>query len=235
MGLRAGTRAIILAAGAGSRLRDVAALKPLAPVGGRPLLLHALDSLAAAGVEAATVVTGRGADAIEAALKGAPIPVETVFNPDWAAAPNGVSVLAARGGLGVRTVLMMADHLVEPALVERLLADAPAQGLALAVDRRLGSPLVDEADVTRVRTDADGRIRAIGKDLLVYDCYDTGVFLVGEELMAALATLRAPIDRFFDEVTVNDPDASKRAARLALLARFRDAVHRVADFSRIEG
>jgi glycyl-tRNA synthetase beta chain len=53
--------------------------------------------------------------------------------------------------------------------------------------------------------------------------------------MAALATLRAPIDRFFDSVTVNDPDAGKRAARLDLLARFRDAVHRVADFSRIEG
>lgn len=53
--------------------------------------------------------------------------------------------------------------------------------------------------------------------------------------MAALASLRAPIDRFFDEVTVNDPDQDKRAARLDLLARFRDAVHRVADFSRIEG
>ena len=53
--------------------------------------------------------------------------------------------------------------------------------------------------------------------------------------MAALATLRAPIDRFFDSVTVNDPNAVKRAARLDLLARFRDAVHRVADFSRIEG
>ncbi|WP_301749515.1 glycine--tRNA ligase subunit beta [uncultured Erythrobacter sp.] len=55
------------------------------------------------------------------------------------------------------------------------------------------------------------------------------------DAMAALATLRAPIDRFFEEVTVNDADANKRAARLALLARFRDAVHRVADFSRIEG
>jgi glycyl-tRNA synthetase beta chain len=53
--------------------------------------------------------------------------------------------------------------------------------------------------------------------------------------MAALATLRAPIDRFFDSVTVNDPDPAKRTARLDLLARFRDAVHRVADFSRIEG
>jgi glycyl-tRNA synthetase beta chain len=53
--------------------------------------------------------------------------------------------------------------------------------------------------------------------------------------MAALASLRAPIDVFFDRVTVNDPDASKRERRLNLLLRFRDAVHRVADFSRIEG
>lgn len=53
--------------------------------------------------------------------------------------------------------------------------------------------------------------------------------------MAALATLREPIDAFFESVTVNDADPVKRAARLALLARMRDAVHGVADFSRIEG
>ncbi len=53
--------------------------------------------------------------------------------------------------------------------------------------------------------------------------------------MAALASLRAPIDSFFDSVTVNDPDPAKRAARLDLLARFRAAVHNVADFSKIEG
>lgn len=56
-----------------------------------------------------------------------------------------------------------------------------------------------------------------------------------EGAMAALATLRAPIDAFFDQVTVNDADPAKRAARLSLLARMRDAVHKVADFSRIEG
>ncbi|MXO68273.1 glycine--tRNA ligase subunit beta [Altererythrobacter marinus] len=53
--------------------------------------------------------------------------------------------------------------------------------------------------------------------------------------MAALASLRAPIDRFFDEVTVNADEENKRAHRLDLLARFRAAVHKVADFSRIEG
>lgn len=56
-----------------------------------------------------------------------------------------------------------------------------------------------------------------------------------EAAMAALATLRAPIDAFFDQVTVNDADSGKRAGRLALLARVREAVHAVADFSRIEG
>jgi len=53
--------------------------------------------------------------------------------------------------------------------------------------------------------------------------------------MAALASLREAIDDFFDHVTVNDPDAAKRERRLNLLMRFRDAVNRVADFSKIEG
>lgn len=53
--------------------------------------------------------------------------------------------------------------------------------------------------------------------------------------MSALASLRAPIDAFFEAVTVNDENSAKRAARLALLARLRAAVHNVADFSRIEG
>ena len=56
-----------------------------------------------------------------------------------------------------------------------------------------------------------------------------------ERAMAALASLRAPIDAFFDSVTVNDADPARRAARLALLARVRAAVHTVADFSKIEG
>ncbi len=56
-----------------------------------------------------------------------------------------------------------------------------------------------------------------------------------EAAMSALASLRAPIDAFFDEVTVNDENRDKRAARLDLLDRFRVAVHKVADFSRIEG
>jgi len=56
-----------------------------------------------------------------------------------------------------------------------------------------------------------------------------------EGAMAALASLRAPIDAFFDSVIVNDPEPAKRAARLSLLERVRVAVHKVADFSKISG
>jgi glycyl-tRNA synthetase beta chain len=56
-----------------------------------------------------------------------------------------------------------------------------------------------------------------------------------ERAMKVLASLRKPVDAFFDKVTVNDPDPAKRERRLNLLARLRDAVNRVADFSKIEG
>ena len=55
------------------------------------------------------------------------------------------------------------------------------------------------------------------------------------DAMAALASLRAPIDAFFEGVMVNDPDEAVRAYRLGLLARFTGAVHGVAAFSKIEG
>lgn len=56
-----------------------------------------------------------------------------------------------------------------------------------------------------------------------------------EAAMHALATLRGPIDAFFETVLVNADDEAVRANRLALLTAVRDAVHAVADLSKIEG
>ncbi|MDB5543609.1 MAG: glyS, partial [Hyphomicrobiales bacterium] len=56
-----------------------------------------------------------------------------------------------------------------------------------------------------------------------------------EGAMKALAALRAPVDKFFEDVTVNDADAGKRLNRLRLLSALRGAVHTVADFSKIGG
>jgi glycyl-tRNA synthetase beta chain len=53
--------------------------------------------------------------------------------------------------------------------------------------------------------------------------------------MRALAELRAPVDAFFEHVTVNADDAKLRANRLKLLSEIRAACLTVADFSRIAG
>jgi glycyl-tRNA synthetase beta chain len=53
--------------------------------------------------------------------------------------------------------------------------------------------------------------------------------------MAELAALRAPVDAFFDRVTVNDANPELRRNRLRLLANLRDAMDAVADLSKIEG
>ena len=53
--------------------------------------------------------------------------------------------------------------------------------------------------------------------------------------MAELAKLRGPVDAFFEAVMVNDEDSAVRANRLALLTKIRGTLHRVADFSRIDG
>src|SRR5262245_23747211 len=53
--------------------------------------------------------------------------------------------------------------------------------------------------------------------------------------MAAMAKLRAPVDAFFDSVTVNTQEPDLRANRLRLLNRIRATTLAVADFSRIEG
>jgi glycyl-tRNA synthetase beta chain len=55
-----------------------------------------------------------------------------------------------------------------------------------------------------------------------------------ESAMRAIAKLRAPVDAFFDKVTVNADDPSFRENRLRLLNRIRAATLAVADFARIE-
>ena len=56
-----------------------------------------------------------------------------------------------------------------------------------------------------------------------------------EEPLRAMATLRAPVDAFFDNVTVNCDDPALRRNRLLMLSQIRTTLDWVADFSKIEG
>ena len=58
---------------------------------------------------------------------------------------------------------------------------------------------------------------------------------VFEEAMEAMASLRAPVDAFFDNVTVNSDEPELRHNRLLMLSQIRSTLDMVADFSKIEG
>jgi CDP-L-myo-inositol myo-inositolphosphotransferase len=79
----------------------------------------------------------------------------------------------------------MADHLITPSLVERVLAAPPRPGeVCLAVDRDRKS-LFDPDDATKVALDGD-RVTRIGKDVRWWLAADTGVLLCTSELFAGL-------------------------------------------------
>jgi len=52
-------------------------------------------------------------------------------------------------------------------------------------------------------------------------------------LLAEIADLRSPVDQFFDQVLVDDPDPQVKEARIALLSRAERLFEHIADFSRI--
>lgn len=185
--------AIVLAAGAGSRLRARGPNKPLCKVGGKPLIDRAIENLAGAGIERVIVVTGYEAEVVEGHLRSRswPVPIHTAATADWRL-PNGVSARAAAPLLAGETALMvMCDHLVDPALYERVRRAGPGEGLRLGIDRRLGHPWVDPEDVTCVQTEED-RIIGIGKGIEPHTAYDTGVFALGPTFFDALERLEAP-------------------------------------------
>jgi 1L-myo-inositol 1-phosphate cytidylyltransferase len=183
-------RAIILAAGRGSRLaQDGDTLpKPLRPVAGVPLIVRILRTLATAGIREAVVVVGFQGDRIRAALT-APglslgLSVTFVDNPHWERS-NGLSVLAAAPFIDRECLLSMSDHLVAPALVSRLLrADIPAGACALGVDYDI-ERCFDLDDATKVQV-ADQQIVSISKELLEYNAIDTGLFRINAALVESL-------------------------------------------------
>ena len=115
--------AILLAAGVGKRLLDVARGRPkcLIEIGGRSLLLRLLDGLAAAGVPEAVIVTGFGEEAVREAIGDGPdgIRVRWVSNPRYREGAI-LSLWAARDALTGPVVVMDADVLCAPDMIARL-------------------------------------------------------------------------------------------------------------------
>jgi 1L-myo-inositol 1-phosphate cytidylyltransferase / CDP-L-myo-inositol myo-inositolphosphotransferase len=189
-------RCVILAAGRGSRLALGGGLKPLIPVLGLPLLERTIVTASEAGLSEFFVVTGCQAPRVEAFLSELALrrnlAISAIRNEAWEAG-NASSLLAARHVLDGDFVLLVADHVFDPAIPRRLLGQRLEEGeIMLAVDFRVDdSALVDVEEATKVAVHGQW-VAAIGKQLREYDALDTGIFLCSPAILPAFeASIRA--------------------------------------------
>lgn len=119
-------------------------------------------------------------------------------------------------------------------------------GANLLVAYRRASNIVrieEKKDGKTYNSGVDGALLRQGEEKALHQALaasgETGARALDSEdftsAMGALAQLRAPVDAFFDKVTVNCDEADLRANRLRLLSEIRATLNRVADFSQIEG
>ena len=156
-------KAIILAAGQGSRLGHLVDYRPkcLIDFNGRSLLDRQLDTLEQNDVTEAVVVTGFHDELIDravAARTGGPV-VRTVFNPFYKVADNTGSLYMAREELAGDCLVWNGDTLVSEALMRRVVEN-DRTGICVTIDRK------DDYDSDDMKVvEADGRLKAIGKRL----------------------------------------------------------------------
>ncbi|EJC82814.1 glycyl-tRNA synthetase, tetrameric type, beta subunit [Rhizobium leguminosarum bv. trifolii WSM2297] len=117
---------------------------------------------------------------------------------------------------------------------KNLLAGTKRATQLLAAEEKKGTVIADAVSPALLKLDAEKELFAAisGASKEAADA------VAGEDFrsaMAALSKLRGPVDRFFEDVLVNDEDAAIRANRLALLRLIREATGTVADFSKISG
>ena len=132
---RAVSRAVILAAGKGSRLQSLTEGMPkcLVEIGGTPLLVRTLDGLAEQGLDEVVIVIGYGGDAIRERIgeSHAGLAIQYVEAPDFASTNNIRSLWDARDCLDQDVLLLEADVVFDAEVVAALL-EVPGSSAAVA-------------------------------------------------------------------------------------------------------
>ncbi|WP_112606054.1 glycine--tRNA ligase subunit beta [Rhizobium sp. WW22] len=117
---------------------------------------------------------------------------------------------------------------------KNLLAGTKRATQLLAAEEKKGTVVADSVSEALLKLDAEKDLFAAVKAASA-EASDAIAKEDFRSAMSALSKLRAPVDRFFEDVLVNDEDAAIRANRLALLRLIREATGTVADFSKIAG
>ena len=173
-------KAVIIAAGMGSRLSSVHGETPktLLPFRGNTILSTIIENIATAGINDLVIVVGYQADHIRRYIAGNEsrfaCSVRLVENPHWTRG-NGISVLASETAVGGDDfIVSMSDHIVSPSAIRRVVSHPGMRNLLL-VDRDISGNF-DLDDATKVLVAEENAIVGIGKELSIYNALDCGIF-----------------------------------------------------------
>ncbi|RMG48930.1 MAG: hypothetical protein D6718_00655 [Acidobacteria bacterium] len=178
--------ALVLAGGAGTRLRPAVPDRPkaLAEIAGRPFLEHLLERLAAEGIVRAILCTGVMGDQVARWAARYSGPVELALSHESEPAGTGGAVALARRRFGLeRTLVLNGDTYFEAPLAP-LLAAASAAGAPGAL---LAVRVPDTGRYGALETDAAGRVlRFVEKGQRGPGLISAGAALLGPEILAAI-------------------------------------------------
>jgi len=182
-------KCLIIAAGQGVRLKAKGEIKPLVALLGVPLIERVIRSAMEGGADEFVIITGYKGEQVsnfcQPLAKRLNIEITLIQNNDWQK-ENGFSVLKARDILNEPFLLLMADHLFDPAIIRSLQEQTLSAGeVLLAVDTNKNNPLIDIDDVTKVHIKG-GDILNIGKTIDDFNAFDTGIFLCTPAIFDAL-------------------------------------------------
>jgi glycyl-tRNA synthetase beta chain len=121
----------------------------------------------------------------------------------------------------------------------RAFAALPEAAALAAANKRIANILKKSTDPVEAKADpalfSEAAERALWTDVGTVRRSADVLFEAGDytSSLKALAALRTPVDKFFDDVMVNAEDPKVRANRLGLLATLHGVMNRVADLSRL--
>jgi CDP-L-myo-inositol myo-inositolphosphotransferase len=182
-------KALIIAAGKGSRLKAKGEPKPLSQLLGLSLIERVILTAKKSSVNEFLIVTGYLGNRIRAKLKEGRkygVKISYIENKEWEK-ENGISVLKAKDALKENFILLMSDHIFDKSILVKLKNKKIAvDEIILVVDYNIKTnKLVDIDDVTKVRVE-NNKILKIGKNINKFNAYDTGIFLCTPAIFNAI-------------------------------------------------
>lgn len=182
-------KAIIIAAGMGSRIKELTDNSPkcLLELCGKKIIDRIIEPLINSKINDISIVVGYKQEKIIEYVSKRYSSVNFIYNPEWQTKANGYSVYTAKNHITENDefILLMSDHIFHPEVIN-LIQNNPLKKneACLLIDKKINQ-IFDIDDATKVLID-EQNILQIHKQLKKYNAVDCGIFKFNNYIFKAL-------------------------------------------------